>query len=845
MKFPIDEIKPAILSSLRYGERNFVVSAPTGSGKSTGLPPMFAEFLKGAENFRVLVLQPRRVAARMLAKSVSKLFGMKEREEVGWHVRFDKCYGKSASVVFLTEGILARMLLANPSLEGVGAVVFDEFHERGIYADISLALTLKSKRELRPDLIVAACSASMDGSALAEYIRRVAGTCSEFECSGRTFPVEIEYSLPAKGEIWDCAALEFSRLASSPTESGNILIFMPGAYEIGRTISSILKRPESGKFEVCALHGDLSPAAQDKILAPSANGRRKVIVSTNVAETSLTIEGVDAVIDGGYARVARYDGVRGVNTLLTERVSLASAIQRAGRAGRLKNGRVVRLWKKSDEERFPRFNDSEIARIDLSQILLWLKCSGMDFNSLSLFEDPPELSEMRALSTLESLEAIDPKSGQVTRLGREMAKFPTEPRYARLLIEGKKRNCSKEAALLVAGAETGRVESDFEGERENLVGDAKSEPERFVRLCEIARESNFSNERCRRAGIIASSARRASFLAEEYERLMGVVARGKGDFGELSKCVLAAFSDRVGVRLNLGTLACRFAGGIRGELRKESGKFAKGLFVALEMREQKNSKDSVRVLASGVCPIEEEYLRELFPSDFSKETSTVFDPSVKAVVSRESTKFRDLTISEKTSNKIDESAAAEILRGKIVSGELKLKNFGDAEKNFISRVNFVAAVCPETGISPVDESALSDIFAQMCMGKTSFSEVKNMDIMPHLLDWLSAEQREVLKAYAPKEVVVNPARRPVKISYDIRLLRASVSALFKDLFSFKGSSLRICGGKIKPTYEILSPGGRVVQTTQNLEEFWKTSWIEVRRELKSRYPKHFKPGDPW
>ena len=314
MNTPVFEIEKKLYAAADAGKRRFVVSAPTGSGKSTGLPVMLLRKFGG----RVLVLQPRRVAARMLARSVGALFDM--RDEVGWHVRFEKRYGENSKIVFLTEGILARMLLSDPSLEGVSAVVFDEFHERNIYADISLALALRAQRGPRPDLAIAVCSASMDSSALFEYLGGDSG-CAAFSCSSRMFGLDISYAPPRSRDsaVWDCAREQFERLARS-SDSGNFLIFMPGAYEISRTVGCILRSPASKGFDVLALHGDLPPGEQDKVLAPGT--RRKVIVSTNVAETSLTIEGVRFVIDSGLARVARYDPARGVNTLLVDRKSV-------------------------------------------------------------------------------------------------------------------------------------------------------------------------------------------------------------------------------------------------------------------------------------------------------------------------------------------------------------------------------------------------------------------------------------------------------------------------------------------------------------------------------------------
>ncbi|MBQ6534738.1 MAG: DEAD/DEAH box helicase [Opitutales bacterium] len=838
-KLPIDSLGADIRAALEGGTRRLAVSAPTGSGKSTRLPQMLLESLGG----RILVLQPRRVAARMLAKSVSSIFGL--GDAVGWHVRFDKHWNENTKIVFLTEGILARMILSNPRLDGVSAVVFDEFHERNIYADVSLALALRTQESLRPDLAIAVCSASMDSAAIAEYLGAGAKT---FSCGSRLFPIEIEYAPPKKPDekIWERAAREFDRLAREEGE-GNFLIFMPGAYEIGKTMSLILANPRSKGFGVFALHGDLPPEKQDAALAP--DGRRKVIVSTNVAETSLTIDGVRFVIDSGLARVARFDAARGVNTLLCERESLANAEQRAGRAGRTSPGRAVRLWRKSDEIYFDKYSAPEISRIDLSQIALWLNAAGLSFSSLKMFEAPPEASLARAAATLRSLGAFG--EGGLTKIGRDMAAFPTEPRYARLLIEGARRNCLEKISLIAAVADVGRIKlplSDAfaEAERDAIAGSSACEPEEIAELCRAARENSYAENFCRRLGLHAANIRKAFALASDLARLARRIpaeSAERGGSDDVRKCLLCAFSDMAGARLNSGTLACRFAGGRRGEIRKESRAWARDIFCALEMREQ-NVGGGVSIMASMIVPVSRAELEELFPSDISRERRTFFDPAQKRVVGANAVKFRDLVLEQSQSGEPDADEAARLLHAEIMSGRLKLKNFDDAALSFIERVNFVAAVCPETGIAPIDGEAKSEIFMQMCYGLSSYSEVKNADVHAALRGWLSAEQLALLKYLAPKTVQFAGRKKPCEIVYDASAKRAKISSFFRDFFSFDPKKIKICDGKIKPTFELLSPGGRPVQTTQNLEEFWNTSWQAVKKELKARYPKHFKPTDP-
>lgn len=834
MQFPIDAIESRLLKSLREGSKRFVLSAPTGSGKSTRLPVMFMN--SGFANGKILVMQPRRVAARMLAKSVGRLFSMER--EVGWHVRFDKHYNADTKIVFVTEGILARMLLADPSLRGVGAIVFDEFHERNIYADVSLALALKTARELRPDLIIAACSASMDTASLASFLN-----AETLESGGRLFPVETRYA-PYKREenVWDIATREFEKLAREFDE-GNFLIFMAGAYEISRTVSRIIASPASRGFDVFSLHGDLPAEKQDAILAPSI--ARKVIVSTNVAETSLTIEGVKFVIDSGQVKVSRYDSTRGVNTLLVERASLASATQRAGRAGRTSAGVAVRLWRQRDEEAFPRYNTPEILRLDLSQILLWLKGAGLDFSSLELFENPPQESVERAAKILRELGAFN-LDGSLSPIGKIMADFPTQPRYARLIIEGARLGCLRQTCELTALADVGRIKLPLanrfaEEKRDNLVGEQNSEVEELLKLCALARENSYSENFCREIGIHASNARRLAINADE----LFSIARNRLDVGaknnptNFSKCVLSAFSDHLCVRLNQGTYAIRVAGGRGGEVRNSSRQWAKNVFVALDLSEQ-NVSGRVNIIASNLVPVDTSEIRQMFAADLVDESKTFFDERQKRVESRRILKFRDLILFDEAAGNPDPSESAKILRDEILAGRLLLKNFDEDAIAFVERVNFVAKYAPESGILAIDEAAKSEIFEQMCCGCRSYSDVKNLDVQSAFRDWLSSSQRALLKYLAPEFVEFPTRRKPVRIRYELSTGRAVVASLFKDFYDFDEKKIKICDGRILPTFEILAPNGRPVQTTQNLKEFFATSWAQIKKEMRARYPKHFK-----
>ncbi len=843
MELPVEQLRADLFGALDRGASRFVISAPTGSGKSTALPVMIQRRLGG----QVFVLQPRRVAARMLARSIEKMFSMKG--EAGWHIRFEKNYTRDTKIVFLTEGILARMLISGSLPENVSAIIFDEFHERNIFTDISLALALKLAEKSGRDLKLFACSASIDTGALASYMK-----AEVLECSSRLFNVDIKYSdlMGRNLPIWEVAAREAARAAER--SCGNILVFMPGIYEITKTISKMLEIPRLRKMRILPLYGEMPSAAQDEILSPSP--QRKVIVSTNIAETSLTIEGVDCVVDSGLAKILRYDAARGVNTLLVERISLASATQRAGRAGRLRDGAAIRLWRPSEERGFAAYTEPEIRRVDLSQTLLWLKAGGLETGGINLFEPPPPQAVDAAENLLKMLGAAD-EFGNITALGAKMARFPSSPRLARLFAEAAKRGCAADAAFIAAVQESGRIKLDIDDDRRSMqrasLLSAPSQPLEEVELSRLAKANSFSADFCGEYGIHAANARRAFVFAADYLRLCKSAFREFSDRAEVSfeddggkavsECVLSAYPDRVCKRLSSG-LVCRKVGGETAQIRKSAKDFAKDLFVAMSLQ-QTNTASGVQLVADDIVPVGVESLRELFPGDFSHLRGVDIDQSQRRVCVSERICFRDLPLSQKISYDVPAGEAAELLYSKIQSGEIKLKNFGDQEREFIERVNFFAAAMPEMGVLPIDDEGMGLILRQMCEGLYSYSEVRNADVMSALRQWLSAEQLAAMDSYAPKAVEISPKRRPVKIRYSAAPLRAVVSASFKDLFSFNADSLKICGGRVRVTYEILAPNSRPVQTTQDLKNFWKTSWEGVRKEMKARYPKHFKSTDPW
>ena len=491
---PIYELEDAIVASLSRQPR-LILQAPTGSGKSTQVPQMLLDHARLGRG-EVVILQPRRIAARMLAARVASERNSRLGEEVGYQIRFENLVSNRTRIRFVTEGILLRQLIQDPELRGVSAILFDEFHERHLYGDITLARALRLQENARPDLKIVVMSATLDTVGLEQFL----APSTVLTSSGRQHPVAIEYLPkpvnPEQYPIWDLAVDELVELAR--VTEGDVLIFMPGKYEITRALSAVRESRVSGQFVALPLYGELTATEQDAALA--RYDKRKVIIATNVAETSLTIEGVRVVIDSGLARIARFDARRGINTLLVEKISRASADQRAGRAGRTAPGRCLRLWTEREHLERAAQELPEVKRLDLAEVVLTLKASGIDDIATFRWLEPPEPQALaRAEQLLADLGALS--AGQITELGRRMLAFPVHPRYARMLLAAQEHRCVRAIALIAAVTQGRSLLRRGEGkqardDRDDLLG-ADDDSDLFIltRAFRFAEKNNFDPRR--------------------------------------------------------------------------------------------------------------------------------------------------------------------------------------------------------------------------------------------------------------------------------------------------------------------------------------------------------------
>ena len=840
-RLPIYEIERDIISRLK-SDRRLILSAPTGSGKSTQVPQMLLKHgLLG--NGQVVVLQPRRLATRLLAARVAAELGVKLGEEVGYQIRFENVTSAKTKIRFVTEGVLLRQMIEDPQLRGVSAILFDEFHERHLYGDITLARALDQQEQHRPDLMLVVMSATLDAQELEKYL----SPCARLSSTGRTFPVEIEYLPYRLGQnappIWETAADVFRNFVHAGGE-GDVLVFMPGGFEISQTIEAIRSTSESKGYIVLPLHGELQPREQDAAVA--RYDRPKVVVATNVAETSITIDGVRLVIDSGLARIARYDANRGINTLLVEKISQANADQRTGRAGRTAPGKCIRLWSRSEQDERAPHELSEIRRLDLAEVVLTLKAAGVDdLRKFRWLENPDEISLTHAEELLMDLGAVG-HDGKITAIGRKMLAFPLHPRYARMLLAAQEYGCVHQACL-VAALTQGRdllirnPGKDVESAREDLFGDqAASDFWILMRAWNYAAKNQFRMDVCRQLGIHAVTARQVGPLFEQFLRIAkaeGLDTQPREVKDEaLQKCILIGFSDRVARRLDQGTLRCELVHGRRGVLARESKVHNSPLFVVAEIREVEGRDREVNTILSLGTAIEIDWLRELFPDDLKSDCHVQYDAQQKRVLAAELLRFRDLALAAKRIDPPPADQAAKILADEIIAGRLLLPNWDHSVEQWLARLTFICTNCPELQLPEISEDDKKDIIQQLCHGAVSYKDIKEREVKPVVMSWLSHSQRELLDKHAPERLTLPNGRTP-KVNYETGK-SPFISLRIQELYDVNQTP-KIALGRVPVTVHILTPGMKPVQVTQDLANFWREHYPKIKSELQRRYPKHF------
>lgn len=839
MPLPIHAIREQLEATLLDHGR-LVLTAPTGSGKSTQVPQFVVDDL--LPEGRVLVLQPRRLAARLLATRVAHERDQQPGGEVGYITRFEKAVCDATRILYVTDGVLLRMLQGDPELRDVSVIIFDEFHERALNAELGLGLARHLQASRRPDLKLLIMSATLDAKATAEYLE----TTAILEVGGRQYPVETSYQRPkdAREAVWDQAARALRALCQSGAE-GDVLIFMPGSYEIRRTIDACKNAKTPDRLVCLPLYSNLSAAQQQAAMEPVQG--RKIIVATNIAETSLTIDGVRHVIDSGLQRLNRYDAGRGFNTLHIEPISKYSADQRAGRAGRQAPGTCTRLWSKQQQLSRPAATDPEIQRVDLAQAVLQLKALGFaDLDAFPWLEPPPDLALDAARTLLASLGALDRQTGELTALGRQLIEFPMHPRLARLLLEADERGCVQEAAMAAALISEAPIYRTAKGgfkrlraaldddERHGLLSDFFP----LLAALDFAHRVKFSRDACESKGIMGNAARQVWRTRDVYlaqARRHGLHTKGKGHGAHLIKCLLVAFPEHLALRRDKGTLVCDLPDGRRGELVRESCLRQAELFLAGEIREIGGGGRTAKVLLSLASEVRKEWLDELFPEAWELVDEAVWDEKRKVVEQRHEVRCLGLTLEESHTQEVDPGAATQILADLVIKGKLQLRGWDDEVDRWITRVRWLAEQFPDRGLITYDDTDRALIIHDICTGERAYSGIRTKACLPYVQNALSWEDQEFVRQMAPEKIKL-PSGWGMRIDYTSGQ-QPKGKARIQDLYDLEETP-SIAGGRVPLLLEIQAPNMRAVQITDDLGRFWRELYPQIKKELSRRYHKH-------
>ncbi len=807
-RLPIEQVLPSLRDALASG-RGAVLQAPPGAGKTTGVPlALLGEPWLGGRG--IVMLEPRRLAARAAARRMATLLGERPGETVGYRVRHESVVGPRTRILVVTEGVLTRMLQSDPALERFGLVVFDEFHERSIHADLGLALTIHSRSLLREDLRILVMSATLEGGPVSTLLGGVPVVTSE----GRSHAVEVRHRSRRAGAKLESQVAAVVREALE-ADQGDVLVFLPGAGEI-RRVAALLGEVDA---DVIPLHGNLPPEQQDRAILPSPPGARKVVLATSIAETSLTIEGVGVVVDSGLSRVPRYSPRTGMTRLATVRVSLASAEQRRGRAGRLAPGVGYRLWSLQEHAALPARSSPEILEADLAPLALDLAAVGVpDPSELRWLDPPPAAAFAQARSLLVQLGALD-ASGRLTRHGAAMARLALHPRLSHMVMKAtelQERALACELAALL-------TERDLLRRMEGV-------PEAEIRTrLDLLRgtvvRGDVDREALRRARAEAAACRRAG------------AGQGVGSDGNVGGLLSMAYPDRVAQRRQ-GTSGRFLLRNGLGVFLDPQSLSAEEYLVACELE---GRGPESRILLAASIGLEE--IRTLFANDIEKEEVVEWDRETRAVLARRRERLGAIVLRETAISRPDPMRVAEALFQGVRSEGLDVLPWSEGARRTRERISFVRSL--ERNWPDVSDAALGETLEQWLgsrvRGASKLSDLGQVDLAAALLDLLSWEQRAALDRLAPTHLVVPSGSR---LSVDYRDPAQPVLAVrLQEMFG-QTETPRVGGGKIPLTLHLLSPAGRPVQVTRDLAGFWRTTYFDVRKDLKGRYPKHPWPDDP-
>jgi ATP-dependent helicase HrpB len=815
---PIDEALAPLADALRAG-RNAVVVAPPGAGKSTVVPLALLEE-PWARGKRIVMLEPRRLATRAVAERMAATLRERVGDTVGYRMRLETRVGKRTRIEVVTEGVFTRMLQSDPALEGVAAVLFDEYHERSLHADVGLAFVLDAQRHVAPELRVLAMSATIDGARVAALL----GGAPVVESLGRMFDVDVHYlgkglpALPGGAEPIDLSVARAVQRALDGS-TGDLLVFLPGAGEIRRVERRLRDELALGAdVDVLPLYGELAPGEQDAALLPARAGRRKVVLATNIAETSLTIDGVRVVVDAGLERRNVFDAVTGMSRLETQRIARASAEQRAGRAGRTAPGVCYRLWSESADRSLAAYATPEIAVADLVPLALDLAAWGTAAEELRWLDAPPAATLAGARDLLARLGALD-STGRITPHGRAMQQLAAHPRLAHMLLKGAEHRAPAAAAKLAA----------LLSERDLLRGGTRDSDIR-TRLETLQRGSGDR-------GVLAR-VRRAE---RAYLRELGTGDDANADAADPGWLLALAFPDRVGKRRAGGEGRYQLANG-RGATFASPEAIAREeliVAVALDDREREAQIQLAAPLARGD-------LLEHFAAELVTRDEVAWDARTEAVVARRTVRFGELVVDEKPLVDLPPGAASAALLEGLRALGLDALPWDDDGRTFAARCEFVRKLGRgDVGDWPDSTSAAlaADLgwLEPYLVGVTRRTHFARIPLAAALRARLTQAQQRKLDELAPTHIELPTGTRTPIDYLDDNAPCASMR--MQEVFGLAATP-RIGGGAMPITFKLLSPAHRPLQVTRDLASFWRNAYVEVRKDMRGRYPRHYWPENP-
>ena len=822
---PVAEVLPALLEAMLQ-RPNAVLVAPPGAGKTT-LVPLALHGAGWLGDQRIVMLEPRRIAARAAANRMSALIGQEAGGLVGFRTRLDSAVSAQTRIEVVTEGLLVRRLLSDPTMDGTGCVIFDEVHERSLDGDLALAFCLDLQRTLRPELRLLAMSATADSPALARSM-----DAPVIESAGRLFPVEIRHAPRDPLAVRDIPEMMARAIRAVFTDAtapdGDILAFLPGVGEIRRTAGAL----DGLDADILPLHGELPPAEQDHVLRPTMSGRRRrVVLATSIAETSLTVPGVRIVVDGGYRRAPRLDAGSGLSRLETMRISRATATQRTGRAGREAPGLAIRLWTEATGRSLAVHDRPEILDAELAGFCLdagaWAEAMGTAPADLPLPDPPPNGAREAACSLLQDLGALDAQ-GMISMLGQRMSQLGAHPRLSAMMLAARdpaEAALAADLAALLEERDPLRPRASGGG-RLGASGGRPVDPPADVglRLALLAGGDHPFADR----GALA----RIRQAANAYRRRLGTRAPAAGDAGAL---LAAAFPDRIAQRRGEPG-AFRMSGGGSARLSRTDDLADASLLVAASL--QVKAAPQIRLAAR----LDPEALPASLLARTTEQVETALDPVSGSVVSRRRLRLGVLVLRDRTLT-ADPQQTAQLLALE-AAGKLRTAlTWSDAACQLQARVALARAVGLDASLPDLSDAALSGSIAEWLVpatgGMTRLSDLATLDLLPLLRAQLVGAQAGLIERELPTHLTLPGGRAPIDYTGPVPQAAARAQAFY----GLRQTPV-LAGGRVKLRLALLSPAGRPAAITGDLAGFWQGAWVETRRELRGRYPRHDWPEDP-